>query len=97
MEWAGSEGTGQTYYHSYLEPTQVENSVIDYDIENLQKILSESCKPDVYKRVAQRFNDHYVDNSRVIKRAFGSKYNQDFQQYNWGLSLTMDGKSLPSL
>ena len=33
---------------------------------------------------------HYLDSSRLIKRAFGKKIEDDFQLYNWGLTLAMD-------
>lgn len=92
MELPGVKLTGQTYYHTFLDPRKVENSVIDYDLENLQKLLSDQTSIADAKKIAQRINDHFIDTSRAIKRCYGNKYEHDFQQFNWGLSLVADGK-----
>ena len=92
MELPGAKFTGATFYHSFLDPRKVENSIIDFDVENLKRILSEQTTDTEAQKVAQRVNDHFIDASRLIKRCHGNKYEHDFQQYNWGLSLIADGE-----
>ena len=69
------------YSETYLS-LQVENSVISWDVENIQRVLSEKSKEPIHN-IMNRINSHYVDSSRLIKRAFGDKFEDDFQQYNW--------------
>ena len=42
------------------------------------------------EKIAEAVRQHYLDSSRLIKRAFGKKIEDDFQLYNWGLTLAMD-------
>ena len=92
MELPGSKFTGATFYKSFLDPRKIENTIIDFDLDNLKKILSEQTSEADAQKIAQRINDHYLDSSRAIKRCFGNKYEHDFQQFNWGLSLIADSK-----
>jgi hypothetical protein len=92
MELPGSKYAGGTFYHTFLDPRKVENSVIEFDLENLRRVLADQISQADAQKVATRVNDHFVDTSRIIKRCFGNKYEHDFQQYNWGLSLTTDCK-----
>ena len=39
------------------------------------------------EKTVDRINHHYVDSSRIIKRAFGDNLDDDFQKYNWGISM----------
>ena len=39
------------------------------------------------EKTVDRINHHYVDSSRIIKRAFGDTLDDDFQKYNWGISM----------
>jgi len=86
----GLDGEDEKFYHPYMAPLRMENTVIDFDIENLQKLLVENNKNFPVKKIAERVRDHYMDSSRLIKRAFGKKIEDDFQMYNWGLTLAMD-------
>jgi hypothetical protein len=92
MELPGSKYSGGTFYHTFLDPRKVENSVIDFDLENLKRVLADQITQAEAQKVATRVNDHFIDTSRAIKRCFGNKHEHDFQQYNWGLSLTADCK-----
>ena len=92
MELPGSKFTGAPFYHTFLDPRKINNSIIDFDIENLKKALNENDNNGEAQRVTQRMNDHFLDSSRSIKRSFGNKYEHDFQQYTWGLSLIADSK-----
>lgn len=86
----GLDGEDEKFYHPYMAPLRMENTVIDFDIENLQKLLVENNKNFPVKKIAERVRDHYMDSSRLIKRAYGKKIEDDFQMYNWGLTLAMD-------
>ncbi len=90
MELRGLELTGETYYQVFLDPSKVENSIIDFDLDNLSAALGKSLH--LSEVITNRVHDHFIDTSRAIKRCFGNKYEHDFQQYNWGLSLIADGK-----
>lgn len=89
LEWDGGDWGEDVFYHPYMAPEKMENSVIDFDIQNLQALLKEKTNFPVDK-IVKRVNSHYLDASRLIKRAFGNKIADDFQMYNWGLTLTMD-------
>ena len=41
LEWDGGEAgmVEDVFYHPYLAPDRMENSVIDFDIQNLQAFL----------------------------------------------------------
>ena len=80
----------ETFFHPYMAPTRMENSIIDFDLQNLQKLLVENKSNYPAEKIAERVRDHYLDSSRLIKRAYGRKIEDDFQLYNWGLTLTMD-------
>lgn len=94
MELPGSKFTGAPFYHTFLDPRKINNSIIDFDIENLKKALNENDSNGEAQKITQRMNDHFLDSSRAIKRAFGNQYEHDFQQYTWGLSLIADSKFL---
>ena len=94
MELPGAKFTGATLYHTFLDPRKIENSIIDFDLENLKKLLSEQTSDAEAQKLGQRVNDHFIDSSRLIKRSYANKYEHDFQQYNWGLSLVGDGNIL---
>lgn len=88
MEWdIGIPGI--KFYHSYIEPEKVENSIISYDIENLRGALAGKISEPVEVTVG-RVNEHYLDSSRVIKRAYGDSFEDDFQKFNWGFSIITD-------
>ena len=86
----GLDADDEKFFHPYMAPNRMENQVIDFDIQNLQKILVENNKNFPVEKIANRVREHYLDSSRLIKRAFGKKIEDDFQLYNWGLTLTMD-------
>ena len=79
----------ETFYHPYTAPTRMENNIIEFDLQNLRKILVENREEYRWRRL-QAVRRHYLDSSRLIKRAFGRKIEDDFQLYNWGLTLAMD-------
>jgi hypothetical protein len=88
MEWdIGIPGI--KFYHSYIEPEKIENSVISYDIENLRGALADKISEPIEITVG-RVNEHYLDSSRVIKRAYGDSFEDDFQKFNWGFSIITD-------
>lgn len=88
MEW--SSGTQDLkFYQTFSILPSLKNSVITFDEKNIKKVLSKRC-PSSSETVAKRVNIHYRDSLRHIKRAFGISYNDDFQQYCWGLVLTVD-------
>lgn len=89
LEWDGGDWGDDVFYHPYMAPEKLENSVIDFDIQNLQALLKEKTNFPVEK-IAKRVNEHYLDASRLIKRSFGNRIADDFQLFNWGLTLTMD-------
>ena len=86
----GLDGEDEKFFHPYMAPLRMENTVIDFDIQNLQKLLVENNKNYPVQKIAKSVQDHYMDSSRLIKRAFGKKIEDDFQMYNWGLTLAMD-------
>ncbi len=86
----GLDVDDEKFFHPYMAPMRMENTVIDFDIQNLQKLLVENNKKFPVEKIANRVREHYLDSSRLIKRAFGKKIEDDFQLYNWGLTLTMD-------
>ena len=45
------------------------------------------CSNEPVEKTVDRINHHYVDSSRIIKRAFGETLDNDFQKYNWGISV----------
>lgn len=49
-------------------------------------ILADTIREPI-ERTVGRVNEHYLDSSRVIKRAFGDTVEDDFQKYNWGMSI----------
>ena len=79
----------ETFYHPFTAPTRMENSVIEFDLNNLQNVLTEKTNIPVQK-IAENIKQHYMDSSRLVKRAFGNKVEDDFQLYNWGLTLALD-------
>jgi len=133
--------TEETYFPVYADEDRVENSIISFDVENLERVsvplllgswLRDDCpsvfvvtvgrewcniegvvhyvidydmlcqqvmdaerlekgkKPIPVEKIAARIRRHYVDSARLIKRAYGTRIDSDFQLYNWGLTLTMD-------
>lgn len=80
----------ETFYHPYTAPTRMENNIIEFDLQNLRKILVENREGIPVEKIAEAVRQHYLDSSRLIKRAFGRKIDDDFQLYNWGLTLAMD-------
>jgi hypothetical protein len=88
MEWA-SGATDMKFYHAYNSMPQVQNSVIDFDVKNINKILSKKCSLSG-ETVARKVNKHYKESLRHIQRSFGSKHIDDFQRYTWGMVLTAD-------
>jgi hypothetical protein len=84
--------TDQTYYKPYVEVSKISNNVIDFDLQNIEKVLElEGKKKGVSADViVGRQNDHFLDASRLIKRSFGNKFECDFQLYNWGVALIAD-------
>ena len=88
MEWS-SGATDLKFYRAFNSLPQVENSVIDYDIKNIHKVLIKR-NPVTGETVAKRLNTHYNDGMRHIKRSFGNKITDDFQRYTWGLTLAVD-------
>ncbi len=84
----------QKFYHPYLPLHHVENRIIGIDIENIKEALKSSSNSSsqafLAEKITTRVRDHYIDSSRLIKRAFGEKFEDDFQMYNWGLSLNCD-------
>lgn len=89
MEWDAGV-PGQTFYHPYLYEDKIENRVIEHDIKTIDEYLKgkeTSVPADV---LVDKIRDHYLDSSRLIKRALGEKIEDNFQLYNWGLVLTAD-------
>lgn len=81
--------TGLKFYHAYPSLKKIENSVIDFDVRNIAKVLPGRSKRNA-EIVTNRINSRYLNSHLHIKRSFGNKYEDDFQQYNWGLSLNAD-------
>jgi hypothetical protein len=84
--------TDQTYYKPYVEVSKISNNVIDFDLQNIEKVLEldgkkKGVSADV---IVGKQNDHFLDASRLIKRSFGNKFDCDFQLYNWGVALIAD-------
>ena len=84
-----AEGTDTDYYVPYTSLSRVENSVIDFDIQNMKDVLPE-MKKERAEEITKRVNSHYLGSIRHEKRAFGNKHLDDFQRYNWGLSLSVE-------
>jgi hypothetical protein len=87
-EWP-SGATDAKFYVPHNSVRGIENSVIDFDIDNMYHVLYDSHKVEAEK-VTERVNKHYMTTRTLGKRAFGAKAKDDFQQYNWGLSLTLE-------
>lgn len=87
MEWH-SPFTDQIYYHPYAS-TGIDNNILDFDTENVAKLMPGKSAAAVDATTA-RINQHYVKSQRHIKRAFGSKMVENFQEYNWGLVLNVE-------
>ena len=88
MEWTSGK-SDYKFFQAYTELPTVENSVIDYDIQNVRKILSKKL-PSSGETMAKRVNNHYKDSTKFMKRSYGVKPQEDFQNYTWGLVLTSD-------
>ena len=87
----GSEFTDETFFHIYQDQSKVENKIIDFDIKNLFKLLQERDVPEAtIDKYTRKVHEHYLDATRISKRAFGPKMEDNFQVYNWGLTLVMD-------
>lgn len=87
-EWP-SGATDAKFYVPHNSVRGIENSIIDFDIDNMFHVLYDSHKNEAEK-VAERVNRHYMTTRTLGKRAFGTKSKDDFQQYNWGLSLSLE-------
>jgi hypothetical protein len=81
--------TDQVFYHPFIEVGKLQNSVIDFDMKNVQSLLDEKSTISA-ERLIGRIREHYLDSSRLVKRAFRDKIEDDFQMFNWGLSLSVD-------
>jgi hypothetical protein len=84
--------TDQTYYKPFVEISKISNNIIDFDLQNIEKVLEldgkkKGVSADV---IVGKQNDHFLDASRLIKRSFGNKFECDFQLYNWGVALIAD-------
>ena len=84
-----AEGTDTDYYVPYTSLNRIENSVIDFDVDNIEEVLYPKHKEEAHD-VAKRVNKHYLNCLYHEKRAFGNKRVDDFQIYNWGLTLAVD-------
>ena len=84
--------TGQQFFKStYFDKSKIGNSIIDFDIECINKALQAEGKVGVSsEKIASRVWEHYVDSARVVKRCFGNKIKDDWNLYNWGLALTQE-------
>ena len=88
MEW-DSGVADMKFFHAFSSLPQVENSVIEYDVKNVHKVMSKKCQLSG-DTVAKRLNVHYRDSLRHIRRSYGNKQVDDFQRYTWGLVVTID-------
>lgn len=88
MQWK-SGATDLIFFHTHEGLQRPENSVIDYDIRNIDKVLSKQCGHSG-ETVAKRSNVHYRESLNHIKRSFGNVMPEDFQKYTWGMVLTTD-------
>eukprot|EP01041_Mallomonas_annulata_P011179 gene11179-23353_t len=88
MEWQ-SGATDFKFFHTFTSLPHVGNSVIEYDVKNVNKVLSKKSLSSG-ETIAKRVNGHYRDSLRHIKRSFGIQHQDDFQRYTWGFVLTVD-------
>ena len=89
MEW-DAKVPGETFYHPYLSLDKIENRVIEHDIEIVEEVIRKKQSTSSADVVTERLKEHYLDSSRLIKRALGDKFDDNFQLFNWGLALTAD-------
>ena len=82
--------TDQTYYKPYIEVSKLSNSVIDFDLKNVQKALEQGGKSESAEKVVVKIHHHFLDSSRIVRRSYGNKLDYDFQMFNWGVALTAD-------
>lgn len=88
IEWP-SGATDSKFFVPHLPVRGIENSVIDFDIDNMFQVLYPEKKVHAEK-VTERVNKHFLATRQLEKRAFGNKRGDDFQQYNWGLGLSIE-------
>ena len=79
--------TGETFYHPYIAVGKLENSIIDFDLKSLQSALEDRPNAIPMDKLMTRIREHYFDSSRLIKRAYLNRMDDDFQMFNWGLAL----------
>jgi C-terminal processing protease CtpA/Prc len=84
-----SGATDATFFVARHPIKNISNSIIDFDTKNIETVLPIKLKREA-KRVTERINSHYLKSRQIEKRSFGEKHDDDFQQYNWGLSLTLE-------
>jgi hypothetical protein len=86
--WPSGE-TDATFFVTKHPIKSISNSIIDFDLRNVENVLPPERKKETQK-VAERINSHYLKSRQIETRSYGDKNEDDFQQYNWGLSLTLE-------
>jgi hypothetical protein len=84
-----SGATDATFFVTRHPIKSISNSIIDFDLRNVENVLPRQRKEESTK-VAERINSHYMKSRQIETRSYGDKHEDDFQQYNWGLSLTLE-------